>query len=301
MVSKPATSATPNDTSAYNQASKRMIKNLEVALFSVKDLVKKIEDKKDDVDLRHGVSFLDTKLALLLNYCKRLVFYIMARVQSYDVQEHGVIRQLLNLLLLIKNSRPIEKKLRYTIDKTTRTTTLSKSDPLSHKPRPNDLIIEEDSDIENANQKDDVKIYKPPMLNPVFYTDDAAKAAIERRKEFLEKKLKQSELLDVLRGTGDRPEEHKMGMQRHRQTDEDKERDEYELKYYKRIKTNKKERKRLENKRNAITDLADLSGLDKDIKTLNALDALNQGEFGNKRKRSSSKGWKKNKKKKKKR
>jgi len=298
MVSEPVT---PNDTSSLTQASKKLIKNLEVALFSIKDLIAKIDERKDQVDLRYGVSFLDTKIALLLNYCKRLVFYIMARIKNYDVEEHGVIRQLLHTLLLIQNSRPIEKKLRYTINKTTRTTRMNKKDPLSHKPRPNDLIIDEGPERPNFDDSGEVELYRPPMLNPVFFEDDASKAKRERRKEFLEKKLKQSELLDVLRGTGDRPEEESMGMQKNRQTKEDIERNEWELKYYKRAPTNKREKRMLEKKRTAVEDLTNLSGLDRDIKTLNALDALNQGDEPQKRKRPPGKRRSQKKKKKKRR
>ena len=64
-----------------------------------------------------GVSYLETKNLLLLQYCMHLMFYLLLKAEGLSVQQHPVIARLVEIRAFLEKIRPIDKKLHYQIEK----------------------------------------------------------------------------------------------------------------------------------------------------------------------------------------
>jgi len=64
-----------------------------------------------------GVSYLETKNLLLLQYCMHLMFYLMLKSEGKPVRHHPVISRLVEIRAYMEKIRPIDKKLHYQIEK----------------------------------------------------------------------------------------------------------------------------------------------------------------------------------------
>lgn len=77
--------------------------------------------KSMNIPTSKGMSLLELKNQLLLNYCLNLSFYFYLKasgsITSASIQQHPVIAQLVELRLFMEKLKPIETKLRYQIDK----------------------------------------------------------------------------------------------------------------------------------------------------------------------------------------
>lgn len=64
-----------------------------------------------------GVSYLEAKYLLLLHYCMHLVFYVLLKAEGRHVRDHPVIARLVEIRAFLEKARPIDKRLRYQMDK----------------------------------------------------------------------------------------------------------------------------------------------------------------------------------------
>ena len=64
-----------------------------------------------------GVSYLEAKYLLLLHYCIHLVFYVLLKAEGRSVRDHPVISRLVEIRAFLEKARPIDKRLRYQMDK----------------------------------------------------------------------------------------------------------------------------------------------------------------------------------------
>ena len=64
-----------------------------------------------------GLTYLETKNLLLLQYCMHLMFYLLLKAEGQSVQQHPVIARLVEIRAFLDKIRPIDKKLRYQVDK----------------------------------------------------------------------------------------------------------------------------------------------------------------------------------------
>lgn len=64
-----------------------------------------------------GVSYLEAKHLLLLHYCIHLVFYFLLKAEGRPVADHPVIGRLVEIRAFLDKARPIDKRLRYQMDK----------------------------------------------------------------------------------------------------------------------------------------------------------------------------------------
>ncbi len=64
-----------------------------------------------------GVSYLETKNLLLLQYCMHLMFYLLLKSEGKPVKQHPVIARLVEIRAYMEKIRPIDKKLHYQIEK----------------------------------------------------------------------------------------------------------------------------------------------------------------------------------------
>ena len=63
------------------------------------------------------MSYLEAKYLLLLHYCMHLVFYILLKAEGRPVRDHPVIARLVEIRAFLEKARPIDKRLRYQMDK----------------------------------------------------------------------------------------------------------------------------------------------------------------------------------------
>merc|ERR1719183_1729139 len=109
------------------------------------DALRAVADTDDELSqTAQGISLLDLKYHLTLMYNSRLVYYCQLRCAGQDVTNHPVLTQLVHIRTVLEKIRPVEKKMRYTINKLLRTAKLGvsqlaatgKADPLSYRPNP---------------------------------------------------------------------------------------------------------------------------------------------------------------------
>ena len=66
---------------------------------------------------REGLSFLEVKNFLLLQYCMNLLFYLLLKTEGKAVHQHPVNSRLLEIRLFLDKIRPLDKKLHYQVEK----------------------------------------------------------------------------------------------------------------------------------------------------------------------------------------
>jgi hypothetical protein len=131
-----------------------------------------------------GSSFLEVKFHLLLSYCTNVVFYMLLKAKGESVRDHPVIETLVKLRAMLEKCRPIDKKLKYQIDKLLAAAANPEGDavtgPLSHKPRPQLMDGDDDSEDDSDGNADAPKqLYTAPKIAAAHYDNDneTAKAA----------------------------------------------------------------------------------------------------------------------------
>ena len=63
------------------------------------------------------MSYLEAKHLLLLHYCAALVFYVLLKAEGRPVAGHPVIARLVEIRAFLERARPIDRRLRYQMDK----------------------------------------------------------------------------------------------------------------------------------------------------------------------------------------
>lgn len=193
---------------------------LDAVTSKVQALTAKVKD--DHFPTVDGISYLEAKILLLLNYCQSLVYYLFCKAKGLSIEGHPVVRSLVEIRLFLEKIRPIDKKLQYQIQKLTRVTgsevgnvglsekeadaTQKTEDLLKYRPNP-DLLVSKAT--MNAEDGDDV--YRPPKFAPVSMEEDKIsrqeRNALRKEKETLRQARQGAyvrELMDDLEG---RPEE----------------------------------------------------------------------------------------------
>merc|ERR1711991_1203473 len=64
-----------------------------------------------------GLSYLELKMHLMLNYCTNIAFYIHLKSQGISVKDHPAVSQLFKLRTVMEKMNPLDQKLKYQIDK----------------------------------------------------------------------------------------------------------------------------------------------------------------------------------------
>ena len=152
-----------------------------------------------------GLSYLEAKHLLLLQYCMCLVVYIMLKAEGRSVKDHPVIVRLVQLRTYLERVRPIDKQLAYQLDKLLRATAVAQAqeqqqhgeaagggDELAFRPNPAALVPKAPlvgdkraAAAAGAVAGGDVQaggVYKPPKLNPVAMDEDMELSKQERRR-----------------------------------------------------------------------------------------------------------------------
>ncbi|CBI19287.3 hypothetical protein VitviT2T_027340 [Vitis vinifera] len=201
---------------------KEMKEGLDAVRGKVQALTAKV--KADHFPTADGMSYLEAKHLLLINYCQSLVYYLLRKAKGFSIEGHPVVRSLVEMRLFLEKIRPIDKKLQYQIQKLTRVTgnavekvgpsekdseTPNTEDLLKYRPNPDMLVSKTDTTFEDGVGP--VGVYRPPKFAPTSMEEDKIskheKNALRKEKETV-RQARQStyvrELMDDLEG---RPEE----------------------------------------------------------------------------------------------
>jgi U3 small nucleolar RNA-associated protein 3 len=76
-----------------------------------------IQVREGQLATAEGVSYLEAKHLLLLHYCAALVFYVLLKAEGRPVAAHPVIARLVEIRAFLERARPIDRRLRYQMDK----------------------------------------------------------------------------------------------------------------------------------------------------------------------------------------
>lgn len=239
----------------------------------IQPLIQQLKSKKVPKSSQ-GLSYLEVKYHLLLNYCINICFYLLLKTEGRSVKNHPVIEQLVRVRLLLEKMRPLDQRLKYQIDKLLKMATLGENsaelDPkLKHKPKLSAFVpvgeneSDEEDDVDASSGK-----YRAPKLAAAVFEDSTEKR--DRRRQKAEEKAKKSAMAQFLvEEYDDQPLSRPLtvGQDMNPELDEDEQdRIRYEEETFQRKLLSKKDRKK--RKRTQLTD--DLAELD-DFSDLTAL------------------------------
>ncbi|KAJ4701483.1 Sas10/Utp3/C1D [Melia azedarach] len=268
---------------------KEMKEGLDAVRTKVQALITKV--KEDNYPTADGISYLEAKHLLLLNYCQSIVYYLLRKAKGLSIEGHPVARSLVEIRLFLEKIRPIDKKLQYQIQKLTSarvtgsavekiTPTEKESgepqkteDLLKYRPNPDMLVSKTDMTAE-----DDAGVYKPPKFAPTSMDEDKMsrkeRNALRKEKETLRQARQSTYMRELMNDLEGRPEEvreivgtESRELTRYKEKMEERARQEEEL--FARApltKMEKKKMKHLKKSRNGLLGLTD--SFYNEIKTL---------------------------------
>jgi len=200
------------------QVHKDLLKDIiKVSKEAEKSIDAYIEKLNSGPDTSQGISFLDLKNGLLLEYNTNLTYLILKKTRGESIEDEKVVERLCYLRTVLEKIRPIEHKLKYQIDKFVKiaeTGHVSKDDPSRFKANPESLasklaedVSDEDSD-EEAGDKATQK-YVAPRNVPQHFDGDKSKEEKEIELSARKKKsaLSHSMMKDLQSQLWDTPEE----------------------------------------------------------------------------------------------
>ncbi|CAI8588277.1 unnamed protein product [Vicia faba] len=266
---------TEKEASQLAALLKEMKEGLDNVNRKIQTLTAKVKAQSSTAD---GFSYLEAKNLLLLNYCQSLVYYLLRKAKGYSIEEHPVVRSIVEIRLFLEKIRPIDKKQQYQIQKVIKASESATSnanenvpaasdkskDVSKYRPIPCNLI----SKIEPTAQDDDGDdVYRPPRIAPTSMDMDKSskqeRNAIRRDREIL-KQAKQSDFIrTMVNDMEGRPEEIRDFMGTSREVDkyvskaDERSRQEEEL--FTRVPMTKQERKKEKHMKKATNGMQGLT------------------------------------------
>ncbi|CAN0879362.1 ngdn [Linum grandiflorum] len=147
---------------------------LETVTSKVQSLTAKVKDNK--YPTADGISYLDAKHLLLIQYCQSLVYIMLRKAKGLSIGNHSVVLSLVEMRLFLEKIGRIDKKTDYQIKKLLRDASRpspdqvnadesnvdaaddAAEDPLKLRPNPDMLV--------NTNKPEATGRYKPPQFAP---------------------------------------------------------------------------------------------------------------------------------------
>lgn len=176
--------------------------------------------KTGELSTEYGLSFLEIKYHMLLNYLINLTYVVLRKCSGQKIEKDPSIDRLIEIRTVLEKIRPIDHKLRYQIDKLVKTAvtgSTNSSDPLSFKANPDNLQManssdesseEEDEDDgskkfkkkskkdKNLDDEETVAKYVPPKVISMPYDDETAAEKEEKQKERMKKRAYNSSMIE---------------------------------------------------------------------------------------------------------
>ena len=171
--------------------TKELTKNLDEVRNTIEPLCKFV--REGNMVTKEGISYLDTKHLLMLSYCINIAFYLLLKAEGKPVKDHPVVLRLVEIRTYIEKLRPIDKKLKYQIDKLLKMAKEGVTgeeedadgageDPLQFRPNPDALVSKVDEDAEEGA---DGGVYRPPKMMPTAMEEfeEGGKSSKQKRAE----------------------------------------------------------------------------------------------------------------------
>ena len=210
--------------------------------------------QSNDVDTSKGISFLQVKLQLLLSYLTNVTFLLMLRAEGKSIKNHPVVNQLAKLRVVLDKIKPVDKKLKYQVEKLLKLGASGaaqeldedeedeeevEANPLSFKPNPNNLSA---SSVQPQESGDG--LYKISRNNQKIYDDDRI-GKRNKKEDKLKARAANSKLVRQLRADlySDKPEQVEIyGDHLIKGDRDDKEKKNYEEDMFMRLMETKKDK-----------------------------------------------------------
>ena len=264
-----------------------------------------IEKINTGPDTSQGISFLDLKNDLLIDYNMNLLYVMMKKTSEGVIDGDAAVERLCSLRTIMEKIRPIEHKLKYQIDKcvsVAETGHIDKNDPARFKANPDQLAskLADDDDVDDSEEDDEEDVdnkeskkYVAPKNVPTYFVGDKSKEEMESEMMAKKKKsaLSHTMMRELKQQLYDAPEEvsHEADVKKAKHIAEEREKELYEEDNFIRLPISKGER---QAKRNVFT----VSNVGSSLTSFGVNDFDGSGG-GQKRKRSSGGGKGKSKKK----
>ena len=174
----------------------------------------------------HGLSYLEMKLHVLLNYCTNLGFYLVMKASGQSIVGHPVVDHLLQLRTTMEKMKPLDAKLKYQIDKLLKLAVTggegvgAAADALSYRPNMGDLSGSDENDGSSSDDNGPAPphgpsssaasdVYVPPKRTAVqYFEDETLSGKAKREDERRQRRLRQSTMLtELAQEFSDKPEE----------------------------------------------------------------------------------------------
>ena len=224
-----------------------LLVDLKNKLSTVRDqlhpLISKV--KMGNLMTTDGISYLETKYHLVLNYCTNILFYMLLKSSGKSVKDHPVLEQLVELRLLLEKIKPIDERMKYQIDKLVKLANNVQDTTMTYefKANPDRLLKgdeegfdmedgEEDGEMEDdmgsddegvvkssrklktslmedsdESEEDEEETYKAPKMMAVRYDEGDQRKAEKTKKKAMERIEKGKFLKELKAEFGDAPEE----------------------------------------------------------------------------------------------
>ncbi|URD99766.1 Sas10/Utp3/C1D family [Musa troglodytarum] len=199
---------------------KEMKDGLDVVTSKVDVLTQKV--RENQFPTSEGMSYLDAKYLLLLSYCQSIVYYLLRKAKGLSIQDHPVVKSLVEIRLFLEKIRPIDKKLEYQTQKLIRAASnfvsekispddkekkfQDEEDPLKYRPNPDMLVSKSEPGAQDAGG-----VYRPPRFAPTSMDEDKIskqeKQALRREKALLRQAKQSAYVKELMDDFEDRPEE----------------------------------------------------------------------------------------------
>jgi len=215
-----------------------MLNNLKTylgeSISGVTNLQKTISDSATSRE--HGLSFLEMKCHLFLEYLINITYSMLLKLDGKPISGEACIEHLVEIRTVLSKIKPIEKKLKYQVDKLVKMSSdngqASEQNALSYKPNFENMVGKDEGEEEEEEEEEDKSaVYVPPKLTAVPYEGDKLSREERKLEKARKRNLNSNLLADIREEFGDEPEEISDGRNRsmHRKMKErEDERQKYE-------------------------------------------------------------------------
>jgi U3 small nucleolar ribonucleoprotein protein LCP5 len=160
----------------------------------------------------NGLSFLEMKCHLFLEYLINITYSMLLKLDGKPISGEACIEHLVEIRTVLSKIKPIEKKLKYQIDKLVKMSSgdgkSSEQHALSFRPNIQNLVgKDEESEDEHDEDEEKTGVYVPPKLTAVPYEGDKLSREERKLEKARKRNLNSNLLADIREEFGDEPEE----------------------------------------------------------------------------------------------
>lgn len=191
-----------------------MLNNLKTylgeSISGVTNLQKTISDSATSRE--HGLSFLEMKCHLFLEYLINITYSMLLKLDGKPISGEACIEHLVEIRTVLSKIKPIEKKLKYQVDKLVKMSSdngqASEQNALSYKPNFENMVGKDEGEEEEEEEEEDKSaVYVPPKLTAVPYEGDKLSQEERKLEKARKRNLNSNLLADIREEFGDEPEE----------------------------------------------------------------------------------------------